>query len=90
MDVVGQQSRCCARFGGLGLTRTLEVRQTTEEENMYNSYLIAIEADQRRRQRIAEAAAYRQAQATRPEASSRPERPTPRLRRRLARLILAN
>jgi hypothetical protein len=82
--------RCCARFGGLGLTRTLEVRQVTEEENMYNSYLIAIVADQRRRDRIAEADAYRQAQATRPEASSRPERPTRPLRRRLARLILAN
>ena len=82
--------RCYARFGGLGLTRTLEVRQATEEDNMYNSYLIAIVADQRRRQRIAEAAAYRQAQATRPAASSPPERSTRPLRRRLARLIFAN
>jgi hypothetical protein len=57
---------------------------------MYNSYLIALVADQRRRQRIAEAAAYRQAQATRPAASSRPERSTRPLRRRLARLIFAN
>jgi hypothetical protein len=57
---------------------------------MYNSYVIAILADQRRRQRIAEAAAYRQAQATTPETSSRPERPTRPLRRRLTRLILAN
>jgi hypothetical protein len=90
MDVVGQQPRCCARFGALGLTGTLEVRQATEEENMYNSYLILIVADQRRRQRIAEAAAYRQAQATRPEASSRPGRPTRPLHRRLARLMLVN
>jgi hypothetical protein len=68
----------------------LEVRQATEEDNMYNSYLIAIVTDQRRRQRIADAAAYRQAQATRPEASNPLERPTRPLRRRLARLILAN
>jgi hypothetical protein len=57
---------------------------------MYNSYLMAIVADQRRRQRIAEAEAYRQAQETRPEASDRPERPTRPVRRRLARLIFAN
>ena len=57
---------------------------------MYNSYLIALVADQRRRQRIAEAAAYRQAQATRPAASSRPERPTRPRRSRLARLIFAH
>jgi hypothetical protein len=63
-EAVGRNLRYWARFGGLGLTRTLEVRQATEEENMYNSYLILIEADQRRRQRKADAAAYRQAQAT--------------------------
>jgi hypothetical protein len=57
---------------------------------MYNSYLIAIVADQQRRQRIAEAAAYRQAQAIRPDASSGPERSTRPLRRRLARLIFAH
>jgi hypothetical protein len=57
---------------------------------VYNSYLIAIETDQRRRQRIAEADQYRQARATRPAASSRPERSARPLRRRLARLIFAN
>jgi hypothetical protein len=57
---------------------------------MYNSYLIAIVADQQRRQRIAEAAEYRQAQEIRPAASSRPERSTRPLRSRLARLIFAN
>ena len=82
--------RCNARFGGLGLTRRLGVRQATEEDTMYNSYLMAIVADQRRRQRIAEAEAYRQAQEVRPETPSRPGRPTRPLRRRLARLIFAN
>jgi hypothetical protein len=57
---------------------------------MLNSYLAAIVVDQQRRQRIAEAAAYRQAQATRPEPSTRPERSTRPLRRRLARLIFAH
>jgi|SoimicmetaTmtLPB_FD_contig_41_8841377_length_437_multi_3_in_0_out_0_1 hypothetical protein len=82
--------RGCARFGGLGLSRTLEVRQATEEDNMYNSYLTALVADDRRRQRIAEANQYRQARAARPAASSRAERPARPLRGRLARLIFAN
>ena len=78
---------CPIRRAGL---RTLGVRQITEEENMQSSYLMAIVADEQQRQSIAEAHAYRQAQATGPEASSRPERPTRPVRRRLARLIFAN
>jgi hypothetical protein len=57
---------------------------------MLSSYLMAVVADQQQRQSIAEADPYRQAQATGPEASSRPERPTRPVRRRLARLIFAN